>query len=322
MFRVCAGAYPFRDAHDAEDAFQAAFLVLAHRAGAIRRRGSVASWLFGVAHRVSSRARSRSARRRALDREAAESTPEARLPDEDDGDREILHQEVDRLPERLRAPVVLCYLEGLTYAAAAHQLELSEGAFRGRLAQARERLRRRLTDRGVTIPAGLLVAGAVSESSARAAIPPALVQGTIRIALGFLAGDTAAILARGVLRAMLIRQVKIASALFIIGLGSVYGLWHVYARGPSDRGQRQAGSARAVEETASHQQRPEPRVDRPAAAFTGIVRVEGTVQPVAGATLRIMIGGAGSLKETIAETGARRSVRGRRSRGQDPRLAE
>ena len=97
VFRVCRSV--LRDRHDAEDAFQAAFLVLAHRAGAIRRRGSVASWLFGVAHRVSARARSRSARRRALDRKAVESTPEAKLIDEEDGEQGILHQEVDRLPE-------------------------------------------------------------------------------------------------------------------------------------------------------------------------------------------------------------------------------
>ena len=167
--RVCRSV--LQDVHDAEDALQATFLVLAHRAGAIRRGESVASWLFGVAHRVSSCAKRRAARQRALDQKAAGLTPEARTPIVTDMDWEILHQEVDRLPERLRAPVVLCYLEGLTYAAAARQLNLSEGAFRGRMAQARERLRRRLSGRGVTVPAGLLLAGAVTQSSATAAVP-------------------------------------------------------------------------------------------------------------------------------------------------------
>ena len=292
VFRVCRSV--LRDRHDAEDAFQAAFLVLAHRAGAIRRKGSVASWLFGVAHRVSSRARARSARRRALDRTAAESTPEAQLPDEDDGDREIVHQEIDRLPDRLRAPVVLCYLEGLTYDAAAHQLQLSDGALRGRLAQARDRLRRRLIERGVMIPAGLIVAGAATEATARAAIPPTLVQSTLRIALGFMAGNTAAVLARGVLRSMLFHQLKVGTVVVLLGLGGGYGLWHASGAGFTVKGHGQAGPSSP------------PPLKAPATAvrFTGTVTVEGTGQPVAGAKLRILIGGAGSQDETVVETGA------------------
>ena len=136
----------------------------------------------------------------------AERTSEGYLPAENDPDWEILHEEIDGLPERLRAPIVLCYLQGLTYAAAAHQLGLSEMAIRGRLARARERLRQRLTRRGVTVPAGLLVAGAAGQ--AQAAIPMTLIQCTIRIALGFLAGNTAAILARGVLNSMLLDQAQ------------------------------------------------------------------------------------------------------------------
>ena len=112
------------------------------------------------------------------------------------------------MPERLRPAIVLCYLQGLTYAEAAHQLGLSEVAIRGRLARARERLRRRLIRRGVTVPAGLLAAGAVSQ--AQAAIPLTLIHSTIRIALGFVAGNTAAILARGVLNSMLLNQLKVA----------------------------------------------------------------------------------------------------------------
>ena len=137
VFRVCLGV--LHDAHDAEDAFQAVFLVLASRAGTIRRSGSVASWLFGVAQRVASRARRGVARRRRLDQLVAERTMESDLPTETDLDSALLHEEIDDLPERLRAPIVLCYLQGLTYAAAAHQLGLSEVAIRGRLARARER---------------------------------------------------------------------------------------------------------------------------------------------------------------------------------------
>src|SRR5262249_23079684 len=142
-------------------------------------------------------------------------------------DWEILHEEINGLPERLRASIVLCYLQGLTYAAAAHQLGLSEMAIRGRLARARERLRQRLTRRGVTVPAGLLVAGAAGQ--AQAAIPMTLIHSTIRVALGFMAGNTAAILARGVLDSMLLDQLRVATVLLCLGIGAGYWAWHTFA---------------------------------------------------------------------------------------------
>src|SRR5205823_3327857 len=140
---------------------------------------------------------------------------------------EVLHEEVRGLPERLRAPVVLCYLQGLTYAEAAHRLGLSAVAVQGRLARARERLRHRLIRRGLTVPAGLLAAGAASQ--AQGAIPATLIEGTIRIALGFLAGNTAAVLARGVLNSMMWNQLRVATVLLCLGLGSGYWAWHAFA---------------------------------------------------------------------------------------------
>ncbi len=237
VLRVCRGV--LHDAHDAEDAFQAVFLVLASRAGSIRRDGSLASWLFGVAHRVAARARRGAARRRTLDRRRAERTPEGYLPPEDDPDRAILHEEIERLPERLRAPVVLCYLQGMTYEVAAHQLGLSETAIRGRLARARERLRRGLTRRGVTIPAGLLVAGAAGQ--APAAVPPALIHSTTRIALGFMACHTVAILARGVQSAMLLKQLRVAAVLLALGLGGSLWAWQTLVAADDGKGQANPG---------------------------------------------------------------------------------
>ncbi|WP_422929164.1 sigma-70 family RNA polymerase sigma factor [Singulisphaera sp. PoT] len=303
--RVCRSV--LQDGHDAEDALQATFLVLAHRAGAIRRGESVASWLFGVAHRVSSRARKRAARQRALDQKAAGSTPEASSPAAADTDWEALHQEVDRLPERLRAPVVLCYLEGLTYAAAAGRLNLSEGSFRGRMAQARERLRRRLTERGMAVPAGLLLAGTLAQSPANAAVPAALVRSTTRIALGFLAGSRAAVLARGVLRSMLLNQIRIAAILAFVGLASGYGLWHAYGAGVGEQEPRAVGSVRAAGKGATPPPVPQPKASVFAGRFTGSVTVEGTGQAVAGARLQLSVGfvmGAGSREERIVESGA------------------
>jgi RNA polymerase sigma factor (sigma-70 family) len=135
--------------HDAQDAFQATFLVLARRAGLVRRRDSVASWLYGVALRVAAGARSASARRRvhehnrAAQRMAETDSSENALAD----DQEIaalVHTEIGRLPERFRAAVVLCYLEGRTYEEAARVLRCPVGTIKSRLATARERLRRRL----------------------------------------------------------------------------------------------------------------------------------------------------------------------------------
>ena len=123
VLRVCRSL--IHNAHDVEDAFQAVFFVLARRAGSIRRKGSVASWLFGVAQRVAVRARRGDARRKALLERVAARKAEPDLPTESDLDGELLYEAIRGLPERLREPVVLCYLEELTYEAAADRLELS-----------------------------------------------------------------------------------------------------------------------------------------------------------------------------------------------------
>ncbi|WP_422931971.1 sigma-70 family RNA polymerase sigma factor [Singulisphaera sp. PoT] len=254
VLRVCRNV--LGDPHDAEDAFQAVFLVLASRAGSIRRRGSIANWLFGVAHRVALRARRGAARRRRLGREIAGRTPEGspQEPDEEAPEAQALHlhEEIDGLPERLRDPVVLCYFQGLTYAAAADRLGVTEVAVRGRLARARERLRQSLTRRGVTIPAGLLVAGAAGE--AQAAVPVVLVHSTVRIALGFGAGNVAAALAQGVLNAMLFHQMKVAALLLLLGIGSLSWAWLALAGPPDQRGQ--AGATKAIPGVAPEAKRP------------------------------------------------------------------
>jgi RNA polymerase sigma factor (sigma-70 family) len=208
-----------QDTHDAQDAFQAVFLVLANRARSIRRKESVASWLFGVAQRVAMRARSRAARRRAVDELAAQRASECYVPAEPDSDWEILHDEVERLPERLRTPLVLCYLEGQTYNAAAQRLKVSDGMLRGRLAQARKQLQGRLTRRGVAIPAALLAAGELNQ--AQAAVPAGLVHSTIQIALGSASEVAPAALARGVLTSMLLSKLRIAAVLVLLAAGGL-----------------------------------------------------------------------------------------------------
>lgn len=168
------------DAHDAEDAFQATFLVLARSARTVRKRDSLASWLFGVARRVAARARRDAARRREHERRAALMT-DAQSSGGDGAqlhDFAVLHEEVGRMPLKYREPILLCYFQGLTYEAAARRLRCPVGTLSIRLMRARERLRGRLTRRGVAIPAGLLAAAGTA-TNATAAVPLPLVESTV-----------------------------------------------------------------------------------------------------------------------------------------------
>ena len=162
VLRVCRRLLD--DPNDAEDAFQATFLVLLRRARAIRDRGSVAAWLHGVAARVATRARVESARRKRIERQGIRPT----IGRNDDPDRldleTLIDVELARLPEKYRRPVVLCYLEGLTHEGAAARLGWPVGTVRGRLSRARDLLRSRLTRRGVTASAALAAVGALERS--------------------------------------------------------------------------------------------------------------------------------------------------------------
>jgi RNA polymerase sigma factor (sigma-70 family) len=298
VFSVCRNV--LHDVQDAEDAFQTVFLVLAHRASSIRRRASVAGWLYGVARRVANRARSRAVHRRLVEQRKAERFAEQYIPPEIDPDWHILHEEINRLPERLRAPLVLCYLEGQTYGAAAQHLELSEGKLRGRLSQARKRLRRRLTLRDVTIPAGLLAAGVSTQ--AQVALPGALICSTIRISLGFTSDAAAMTLARGVMNSMLLNQLKIAAFLVLVGLGSSYCLWQALGAQAEKKPVGQATS-----KPSDDLPKPQSKAPTTVARLTGVVKLEGTGQPIAGAKLQISVGfvmGAGSKSEKVVESGA------------------
>ena len=159
VLRVCREI--LGDSDDADDAFQASFLVLVQRVRSIRDRGSLASWLYGVATRVALRARTDAARRREVERQGATVPADRSLAAERSFVDPVVHEELTRLPEKYRAPIVLCYLEGLTHDGAAQQLGWPVGTVRGRLARARDLLRNRLTRRGVTASAALGVVGSL-----------------------------------------------------------------------------------------------------------------------------------------------------------------
>jgi RNA polymerase sigma factor (sigma-70 family) len=224
-----------RDAHDAEDAFQATFLVLARKAAALGKREAVGSWLYTVAFRAALEARAAIARRRARERQVdAMPHPEV-APEEPQDWRPLLDAELSALPEKYRAAVVLCDLEGRPRKEVARLLGLAEGTLSSRLATARRTLAGRLARRGVALSGGAL-AGAMA-GGASAQVSAALVWGTARAAALVAAGQLAAVstpaagLTREVLKAMFIAKLKVvaATAVVLAALGGI--AWQAAGRG-------------------------------------------------------------------------------------------
>jgi RNA polymerase sigma factor (sigma-70 family) len=184
---VCRRALP--NFHDAEDACQAAFLVLARKAGSVRKKTSLSSWLHGVACRVAATLTRDHARRKS--REHGVDVPAPKDPAAEVTWREmqtILDEELEQLPERYRAPVILCYLEWMTREDAGKQLGLSPGSLHGRLERGRDLLRERLTKRGLTL-AAVMSAAALGESVAQAALAPTFVVSSTKAAVLLAAGQ-------------------------------------------------------------------------------------------------------------------------------------
>ncbi|MBL8798662.1 MAG: sigma-70 family RNA polymerase sigma factor, partial [Planctomycetia bacterium] len=207
-----------RDA-DVEDAFQATFLVLVRRASTLSWQESIAPWLHQVARRVALKARASRARR------YTESLPADEVPAppaetdmhacERQELRQVLDEELERLPARYRAPLVLCFLQGKTHEEAAQELGWKRGSIAYRLGRAQDLLRDRLLGRGVALSAGL-AALLATERSASAAVPSTLAQRTGEAASLFAAGDAVGLsenasqLAEGVIQTMHVSKLKIA----------------------------------------------------------------------------------------------------------------
>jgi RNA polymerase sigma factor (sigma-70 family) len=221
------------DADAAEDVFQATFLVLARRAASIRKQDALGSWLYGVAYRVAVRARAATASRRRRERQAP--APPPADPAAEVTWRElgaVLDEELRQLPDRYRAPLVLCFLEGQTQDEAARELGYSKATLRRRLAHGRELLRRRLLRRGVALSVGLL-ATALSQVPTPAAVAAAMVEAAVQAALLSRAGPAGppavtaevAALADGVGRAAVPTRLQVAGVVLAVVLFGAAGGW-------------------------------------------------------------------------------------------------
>lgn len=204
--------------HDAEDAFQATILVLLRKASGIRPRERVGNWLYGVAFRTALEAKTMNARRRAKEKQAGrpEAQPSAAVPELSP----VIDQEINRLPEKYRLPIILCDLEGRSRKEVAAQLGWKEGTLSGRLSRARALLAKRLVRRGITLSATGLAA-ALAQAPAAAYLPITLARSTTKTVLLIAAGQvsptaTVAALVRGVLRAMLLTRLKIVTAFLMV----------------------------------------------------------------------------------------------------------
>ncbi|WP_422928165.1 sigma-70 family RNA polymerase sigma factor [Singulisphaera sp. PoT] len=219
------------DSHDAEDAFQATFLILVRKAESVRVSDSLGRWLYGVSCRVARRAKSTAARRGSG--ESIATLPAPHDPSSElEEIRALVDEELLRLPARFRTPIVLCDLDGFTHEQAARQLGCPVGTIKSRLARGRGQLRDRLVRRGWS-PAASFTALTLATSEVEAAVPHLLVETTIREAVCYLCGTTAMAvtsavsLAEGVLKAMFMSKLlcgvgAIALAGALVG-SAVYG---------------------------------------------------------------------------------------------------
>jgi RNA polymerase sigma factor (sigma-70 family) len=253
-----------RNHHDAEDAFQATFLVFVRKAASLASKELVANWLYGVARQTALKARATGAKRKEREWQVTQ-MPEPAVVEHDlwRDLRPLLDEELSRLPDKYRSVVVLCDLEGKARKVAARQLAVPEGSVAGWLARARAMLAKRLARRGVVLPGGMLAA-VLSQQMVSAGVPTSVASSTIRAASLFAAGQAAAIsvqvaaLTEGVLKSMLLTKLKIATAMLMavgvlagVGVrsqlaGSLFG--YVVAQQPADQ-------------VAKHTRKPRPSVE-------------------------------------------------------------
>jgi RNA polymerase sigma factor (sigma-70 family) len=290
VLNVCRSV--LRHEQDAEDAFQATFLALSRQAASLRQPEAVAGWLYEVAYRVAVKAQAEAARRRAQERKVSPMAPPDPTLDMTVRDlHRVLHEELRRLPEKYRLPLVLCYLEGRSHEEAACQLGWSKGTLRGRLDRGREQLRRRLAARGVTLSALLgtttiiprATAKALVDSVVRAAVLCAVDAATV----GVLSARASA-LAEGVIRTMFLDKIKVVTAI-LLAVGLAAGVGALARPTPTAR-ERPVGNPQSEVRS----QPPQPVAAKSAADDKESIAYSGRIlgpdgRPVAGAKLQMTV---------------------------------
>ncbi len=271
-----------KDPNSAADAFQATFVLLFRKAGSIRGGDALGAWLHRVAYRTALQVRAAAARRRQVEEAAGLArTTEARPHDDRDA---ALHEEIERLPERFRRPVVLCYLEGMTRDQAADRLRCTEGTVRGRLAKGRELLRARLQRRGIALAfPGLL----------RAGLPQGLMATTVRTAAAGMSAPVAAIVGPAGFASRRWFLTRLMPAIAVV-TGAGLTAWafvsfHAAPIVPANQGPpgplAGRSAARSDPQTGRHASTREPAAPMPVEGR--ILDLEG--RPVAGATVRVQL---------------------------------
>jgi RNA polymerase sigma factor (sigma-70 family) len=214
-----------RDHHDAEDAFQTTFLVLARKAASVREREKLGNWLFGVAHQTAMKARVMRARRRGREGQVPDMPEPVVMPDDlRNAVAETLDQELSRLPDKYRIPIVLCELEGMSHKEASEQLGWPIGTVSSRLSRGRSMLARRLSRPGMSLSGGSL-AVLLAQESASASMPTRLIGPTARAASLYAASGAAtagavsagvATLTKEVMKMMLLSKIKVVTAMLLV----------------------------------------------------------------------------------------------------------
>jgi RNA polymerase sigma factor (sigma-70 family) len=292
VFRVCRRY--LGSEHDAEDALQATFLVLARQAASVRKKESLASWLHGAAYRMAKNARRAAARRRGHEARVSPTQPQdPALSAAWQELQVLLDEEIGRLPGTLREPFVLCCVEHQSCALAARQLGVEEGAVWNRLGRARKLLQQRLTRRGILLPAGFVVA-LLGQQLAPAALPAALVVATAEAAAQLATGQTAtglistkvAALTRGALKTMFATKLKAAAFILLAIAGAGILSYRTLAAGEGPPASAPAASQAAAADQPK-EDLPAPAADEKETAFAGRV-VDAAEKLVAGADVALL----------------------------------